>query len=90
MLAGWALVGEAVADRDVGYLVIQESHIEYLKPVDGDFRARAAWPADARARFLNALARKGLARTEVTAEILVGEEVRARLGARFVAEVKSR
>lgn len=90
VLAGWSLMTATLQETgaDVGYLVIQDSHMEYLKPVPSDFTATAAWPdEEMRKKFLNALGRKGVARAEVTAEIFCEGTLRARLRAQFVAEI---
>lgn len=89
VLAGWALVTLGLENAPVGYLVIQESQIEYLRPVQGDFAARAVW-AGAKARFFEGLRRKALARAAVRVEIVCGDQVCAVLTARFVAEVEKR
>lgn len=88
VLACWALVTNRLQGRSVGYIVIQDSHIEYLKPVTGDFEAHATWGSQGDAkRFLLALDRKGLARVRVKAEIHTGGFLCAVLVGTFVAEV---
>lgn len=88
ILAGWALVHVRL-DRDWSSphrIVIQRNEIEYLAPIEGRFRARAPAPeAAAWDRFLRILERRGKGRIEVTAELLVGDEVVGRLTGQYVA-----
>ncbi|HEY7377226.1 MAG TPA: YiiD C-terminal domain-containing protein, partial [Steroidobacteraceae bacterium] len=54
-------------------LVIQDSRVEYLAPVRGDFTARATLPeASEFARFLRTLERRGKARIRVAVTISQG------------------
>src|SRR5262247_202907 len=45
VLAGWGLLALKLEERNLhAELVIQDSHVEYLAPVRGDFSARATLP----------------------------------------------
>ena len=89
VLACWSLVTWRLQDEDVGYIVIQDSRIEYLKPVDSDFEARAVWAStEEEAAFQKTLVRRGLARAKLRAEILCRGEICATLEGSFVAQVE--
>jgi thioesterase domain-containing protein len=86
-LAAWSLPfvrlrAAGVANR----LVIQRNTMEYLRPISGEFTARSAFAdPDVWPRFMRALARKGLARVAVTAELEFAGEVSGRFSGEFVA-----
>ena len=86
-LAAWSLPfvrlrAAGVANR----LLIQRNTMDYLRPISGEFAARSAF-ADPEAwpRFSQVLARKGLARITVTAELEFAGEVCGRFSGEFVA-----
>lgn len=70
VLAGWGLLvlklGERYLDAE---LVIQDSNVEYLAPVRGDFNAQARLDADEFERFVRTLSRRGKARVQVAVTI---------------------
>lgn len=69
-LAGWSLVWIALREHGVaGRVIIQDSSIQYLRPVVSDFWARTgpADPADLE-RLLAAVARRGRGRLALTVE----------------------
>jgi thioesterase domain-containing protein len=86
-LAGWAVVWLEVAHaRLSAAVVVQDSSIDYLRPVAADCVARCAPPAPAdRDRFIAALARHHRARLAVSVAVTVGNASVARFHGRFVA-----
>jgi thioesterase domain-containing protein len=86
-LAGWAVVWLVVARAGLAAgIVIQDSTIDYLRPVTGDCLARCEPPLPAaREQFLAALARHRRARLALSVAITVGEKPAARFHGRFVA-----
>ncbi len=86
VLSCWALVTETVRDLNVEYVVIQDSSIDYVSPVTTDFMAESAWAtAGEREKFIETLAKKGLARARLTAEVRTSSGVCAKLTGRFAA-----
>lgn len=87
-LAGWSTVWLLLRDRGLhGQVVVQDSSVRYLRPVTGDFEARAK-PLEvaAVARFLDAVQRKGRGRIELAVVVAdAGGEAVAFHG-RYVAE----
>jgi thioesterase domain-containing protein len=87
ILAAWSLTylrlrAAGIAAR----LVIQRNAVEYLKPMAGEFIARAALAeADAWQRFTQTLKRRGRARLAVTAVLEYAGEVSGRFSGEFVA-----
>ncbi|MES2855168.1 MAG: YiiD C-terminal domain-containing protein, partial [Bdellovibrionota bacterium] len=70
VLSCWALVTEVVKDFDVDYVVIQDSEIDYVEPVDGDFTAESSWVKSGdREKFIETLEKRGLARATLIAEV---------------------
>lgn len=86
-LAGWGLVWLGLRELDVDcQVVIQNGAIDYLRPVTGDFSARATLPnAQALLRLREVLARHGRGRVAVSVEVCVGEETVAAFRGRYVA-----
>lgn len=87
ILAAWSLVHIRLLHEGVRCeVVIQSNHMEYDRPVTGDFTARsclanaASWPL-----FMKTLRRRRLARVEVSSELASNQQVVGRLGGRFVA-----
>jgi thioesterase domain-containing protein len=70
-LTGWSLTWLVLDSAALhGEIVIQDSTIQYLRPVTRDFVARSCLPeANDVTRFLTLLRRRGLARLELQAEI---------------------
>lgn len=90
VLSCWALVSESAKSSgfNTGYILVQNGEISYVSPVPGSFLAEASWPSTAeRERFLKGLARKGIARARVTSTVTSEGKIRARLTARFVAQL---
>ena len=71
VLAGWSWLLARLAERSpVPAVVIQQQTVEYLKPIDDAFEAICTAPsAAAWQRFERALAARGRARLELTAEV---------------------
>lgn len=89
VLAGWALVSEALEGLNVEYVVIQDAEMKYLEPVSGEFIADACWPSEAeREKFLTTVKRRGLGRASVEVEIRSAEKKCGTLQARFAASQK--
>jgi thioesterase domain-containing protein len=86
-LAGWATVWLEVARAGISAaVVVQDSSIDYLRPVAADCIARCGPPPpDARERFIATLARHRRARLAVSVAITVGGAPAARFQGRFVA-----
>jgi thioesterase domain-containing protein len=91
-LACWGLIQLLV--RDCGRaitVVIQESHVQFLKPVTQDFEAICPPPpAAVHEKFLRTLERKGRARLELEATIHSDGEVALRFRGQFVAYDRAR
>lgn len=70
-LAGWGLLWLVLKELDVvGDIVIQNSSIDYLRPVTGDFAAICYRPEQADIdRMERSLKKRGKARIELSAEI---------------------
>jgi thioesterase domain-containing protein len=68
-LAGWSLLWLILREHNMrGKVVIQDSAIQYLKSVAGDFTASCRKP-DQLDRLLMTIERKGIARVELAVEI---------------------
>ncbi len=87
VLAGWGLLVLKLGERDLdAELVIQDSSVQYLAPVSGDFRAEAKFPdADEFDRFARTLARRGKARARVVVLISHGGREAVRFEGTFAA-----
>jgi thioesterase domain-containing protein len=87
MLAAWSLLHTRLRAAGIaGRLVIQRSSIEYLRPIAGEFLARAALGDLAQwERFTAVLARRRRARIGVEVLIEHAGEVAARFTGEFVA-----
>jgi thioesterase domain-containing protein len=91
-LACWALIQLLVRDGSQAItVVIQESQVQFLKPVTQDFEAICPPPpAAVHEKFLRMLERKGRARLELEATIHCGGEVALRFRGQFVAYDRAR
>ena len=88
LLASWSLV-TTVLDGVEGrfdYVVVQDSSVEFLRPISSDFSAVATFSASVD-DFLKTLLKHARARVSVGAEVVCGGVVCARLSARFVAQL---
>jgi len=91
-LACWGLVQLLVRDRSQAItVVIQESSVQFLKPVTQDFEAICSIPSEPDIeRFLRALERKGRARLGLDAAIYADTEIALRFRGQFVAYDRTR
>jgi thioesterase domain-containing protein len=90
-LAGWGLLKLLLREQRPVTVVIQESCVQYLRPVSEDLQATCATPPTGESeKFLRSLARKGIARIELEVLILAGGETAVRFHGRFVALDKHR
>lgn len=86
-LSCWCLLharlhGEGTSSR----LVIQRNSMEFLRPIDGDFTARAALEQPERwAQFSRMLERKGKARIALSSTLQQGGETVGEFSGEFVA-----
>jgi thioesterase domain-containing protein len=88
-LAGWSLLWLLLDEQKlVGNIVIQDSTIQYLRPIVQNFTARCCLPpAEEIARFLATLKRKGRARLELHAEIWEDGVLAVRFAGRYVVQL---
>jgi thioesterase domain-containing protein len=85
-LAGWGVLVDGLARRAVdAHVVIQDSVVRYLAPVHGDALARCPAPdPQAMDKALATLARRGLARVSLDAEIVSGDTRAVEFTGRYV------
>jgi thioesterase domain-containing protein len=88
-LAGWSLVWLVLDEAALsGKIVIQDSTIEYLRPVMGDFAARCCLPeSDELTRFLTILRKKARARLQLQATIVEEGRMAVRFTGRYVVHL---
>jgi thioesterase domain-containing protein len=88
-LAGWSLLWLVLDEAAlVGKIVIQDSTIEYLRPVTRDFAACCCLPeSDELTRFLTMLRKKARARLQLQATISEGGGMAVRFTGRYVAHI---
>jgi thioesterase domain-containing protein len=86
-LSGWSLIWLLLdQERIQGKIVIQDSQIAYLHPVESDFAARCCLPpTDQVDRFLAMMRRKGRARIELHATIEQNGQIAVNFVGRYVA-----
>jgi thioesterase domain-containing protein len=90
-LAGWGLLQLLLREQLPATVVIQESSVQYLRPVAEDMQATCSMPqAGELEKFLRSLARKGMARIELEVLIPAGGETAVRFRGWFVALDKHR
>ncbi len=87
MLAAWSLLHVRLeSEGRAARLVIQRNTTEYVRPIPGDFIARATLAEPQRwTQFSTLLARRGKARIAVTAVLEHAGQVAGRLRGEFVA-----
>lgn len=90
VLAGWAWLTRYLARESCAAdVVIQESRIEYVLPVLGDFRAHLCLPAaEEVARFRRMLGRAGRGRIGLRVEIRDGDRVATRFDGLYAAAMR--
>lgn len=88
-LSGWGIVWLILKEAGIaGKIVIQDSQVNYLLPVAGDFVAECRQPDPAQVRrFTTMLTRKGKARLELSAEIRLGSDPAVTFQGRYVAHL---
>jgi thioesterase domain-containing protein len=88
-LAGWGLIWLVLDEARVsGKIVIQDSTIQYLRPVTQELVARCCQPeAGDLARFLAMLRRKGRARLELQAQVREAGVCAVSFSGRYVAQL---
>jgi thioesterase domain-containing protein len=85
-LAGWGTVVVLLGSVQAAQVVVQHTDAAFLEPVTADFRVRGYLPdAHACEQFLTTFRRYGRGRVSITAEVVQGERVAARVQSRFVA-----
>jgi len=86
VLSGWCLLLNLLDENDLsGNIVIQDSEIKYLQPVDSEIIAQCniALPEQI-SRFLKIYRRKGLARINLQAKILSAENIAVEFSGNYV------
>ena len=88
-LSGWGIVWCILKEAGIAAkIVIQDSHIKYLLPVESDFVAVCSKPDPAQvSRFQNMLLKRGLGRLDLTAEIRTGGHPAVTFQGRYVAQL---
>ena len=86
-LAGWATVWLTLHDAGIRVnAVLQDSRIQYLQPIMGDFTATCSFPSpEARATLLDAVRRHRRGRLGVQATVHQGTAVVAEFSGRYAA-----
>ncbi len=86
-LAGWALTTLYLRHQGLECdVVIADSHLRYLAPVNGDFEARVSLPlGDESEQLLQRMQQRGRGRLELQVEILCNGELCLSLDGRYVA-----
>jgi thioesterase domain-containing protein len=93
LLSCWALVTATSSLMEAegfaaDYIVVQDSKIDYQKPIAKDFASSTRWPSEAeKEKFLTTLRRRGRARATLRSEITTDDGICATLEARFVAQI---
>lgn len=87
ILAGWSLPRLLLHRHNLtAELVIGRCEVRFLKPVRQAFTASCAWPEpSAIETFVHGLREQGKGRIELAPEIRAGQELAARLSARYAA-----
>ena len=88
-LSGWGMVWLILQEAKIAAkIVIQDSQINYLRPVAADFAAASRKPDPAQLRrFETMLVKKGKARLELNAEIFSGGGPAVTFQGRYVAHL---
>jgi len=85
-LAGWGLLQLVLREHAPVTVVIQESGVQYLRPVSENLQAFCAMPdAGDLDKFLRGLTRRGMARIELEVLIPADGETAVQFRGRFVA-----
>jgi thioesterase domain-containing protein len=88
-LTGWGQIWLLLKELHIdGYVVIQNSHTDYLRPVTGDFAAFCHRPGqDEIDKLQQGLQKKGKARMELGVVIRQSDEVAVEFKGRYVVRV---
>ena len=88
-LTGWATVWLLLQDHGLhAHVVIQDSTVRYLRPVTGDFQARAVPPdAKAVARLLETVRKRGRGRIELEVAVADAKGDAVAFRGRYVAAI---
>lgn len=86
VLAGWGMLYMKLREQGLsGQIVIYESSVKYLKPVDMDFNAVCELTdVDKLQRFLKIFSKKGKARIILESRIMCGSEVAVHFSGTYV------
>ena len=91
VLSSYLLIHHILKSNRIKFssLVIQDSSIQYIKPVDSDFIAKAQTSSPQIDRFIKALHKKESARISIEAFITCGtsSEIKAQFKSRFVTKL---
>lgn len=92
VLASFLLVQHLMRSRDIKFksLVIQDSSIKYLQPVDGDFIAKSSVSDSSLKSFLRCLEKRGQGRIQIQAEVFNEKDLKqtkVSFQGRFVASL---
>lgn len=92
VLAGWGLIAARLSESATGAeIVIQESHIRYLKPVQNDFVACAEIHDETVfQRFEKQLLRRNKARIEMNARVIEDQQTAVEFNGRYVVLLNPR
>jgi thioesterase domain-containing protein len=86
VLAGWGLLVLKLGERDLeAELVIQDSSVQYLAPVRGDFSAQATLSEEEFDKFVRTLERRGKARMRLHVLIAAGARDAVKFEGTFAA-----
>lgn len=90
-LAGWGWVWLTLRELGhSGHIVLQDSAVDYLKPIKTDFIARCVPSSETEiSRLVAGVTRHGRGRVALTVEIRTGEVLAARFRGRYVARAVS-
>lgn len=84
-LTGWG-IAKLLAGETATHVVIQSSQMKFLRPVNGQLRARCGWPNDnERKRFNKSLASRNRARIDLEITLFSDHTPAAEFSGRFAA-----
>ena len=86
VLTGWGLVHQLLKrHQSSGHIVIQQSHCDYLLPVDGEIISHCRFDSEAQhQRFIRTYQRRGKARIKLTVEIQHHNHIAMRFTGHYV------
>ena len=84
-LTGWG-IAKLLAGETATHVVIHSSQMKFLRPVNGQLRARCRWPDDKeRKRFSRNLASRNRARIDLDITLFSDDTLAAEFSGRFAA-----